>query len=167
MLAATMSMGYGSGVVIPSMGIACNNSLGEPELNPRGFLQGVPGSRLTSNMAPTVAWHLDGRCLSMGSPGASRITTALAQTWLHVVLDQMSPNEAVAAPRIHVESCAGELRAQFEPGIDTTLLEDPLVLRPFDEPNRYFGGVKLVARDAQGRLQGVADARREGAVTFV
>ena len=31
MVSVAMSMGYGSGVVIPDMGIACNNSLGEPK----------------------------------------------------------------------------------------------------------------------------------------
>ena len=37
MVSVTMSMGYGSGVVIPDTGVACNNSLGEPEMNPQGF----------------------------------------------------------------------------------------------------------------------------------
>ncbi len=34
MVGITMSMGYGSGVMIRDVGIACNGSLGEPELNP-------------------------------------------------------------------------------------------------------------------------------------
>ena len=33
----TMSNGYGSGITIPGTGITCNNSMGEPELNPHGF----------------------------------------------------------------------------------------------------------------------------------
>ncbi|MHC4990337.1 MAG: gamma-glutamyltransferase, partial [Planctomycetota bacterium] len=80
----TMSNGYGSGVTIPATGIACNNSLGEPELNPWGYHAAEPGARLISNMAPTIAWHEDGRRLTFGSPGASRITTAIAQTWARV-----------------------------------------------------------------------------------
>ncbi len=167
MVAVTLSMGYGSGIVVPGLGIACNNSLGEPELNPLGFHRGRPGSRLTSNMSPTLAWHPDGRFLALGSPGASRITTAIAQTWLHVVLDGKSYEESVAAPRLHIERCGEQLRAQFEPGIDTSLLGDPLVLRPFDSVSRYFGGVKLAGVDEHGQLHAVADARREGAVEFV
>ncbi len=167
MIAVTMSMGYGSGIVIPGLGIACNNSLGEPELNPAGFHEGRPGSRLTSNMSPTLAWHADGRCLALGSPGASRITTSIAQTWLHVVLDGKSYEESVASPRLHIEPCGDELRAQFEPGIDTSLLGDPLTLRPFDSLHRYFGGVKLAGLDERGQLHAVADSRREGAVEFI
>ncbi|MGB5773295.1 MAG: gamma-glutamyltransferase, partial [Sedimenticolaceae bacterium] len=36
--AITMSNGYGSGITVPGTGITFNNSLGEPELNPQGFL---------------------------------------------------------------------------------------------------------------------------------
>jgi gamma-glutamyltranspeptidase/glutathione hydrolase len=167
LVAVTMSTGYGSGIVIPELGIDCNNALGEPELNPRGFYRGKPGSRISSNMAPTLARHPDGRCLAMGSPGASRITTAIAQTWLRVVLEGMSYEEAVAAPRLHIESFADELRAQFEPGIDTSQLGEPLVQRAFDGTNWYFGAVKLAGLDQQGQLHAVADTRREGAVEFV
>ena len=100
----TMSMGYGAGVTIPGTGIACNNSLGEPELNPRGFYAIASGDRLISNMAPTLAWHPnDGRTLAIGSPGADRITTAIGQTWLNVALTGLPFEEAVAAPRLHVE----------------------------------------------------------------
>jgi gamma-glutamyltranspeptidase/glutathione hydrolase len=168
MVSVTQSMGYGAGIVIPELGIALNNSIGEPELNPDGFLKGVPGSRILSNMSPTVSWHeSDGRFLALGSPGASRITTSIAQTWLHVVLDGKSYEDAVAAPRIHIEQCSDEIRAQFEPGIDTSRLGEPFTLRPFDSQNLYFGGVKLAGMDEKGRLHAVADARREGAVAFV
>ena len=40
----TASMGYGSGLVVPGTGIPMNNTLGEPELNPRGFHALAPGS---------------------------------------------------------------------------------------------------------------------------
>jgi len=153
--------------VIPGLGIACNNSLGEPELNPQGFHRGKPGGRLTTNMSPTVAWHPDGRCLALGSPGASRITTAIAQTWLHVVLDGKTYEDSVAAPRLHVQRFGEQLRAQFEPEIDTSLLGDQFVLRPFDSTDWYFGGVKLVGIDERGKLHAVADSRREGGVEFV
>ena len=75
--AITASSGYGSGASVPGAGIWLNNCLGEHELNrgqpPR------PGERLASNMAPTVGRSDDGGVLAIGSPGADRITTALAQ----------------------------------------------------------------------------------------
>ena len=167
MVSVTMSMGYGSGVVIPDTGIACNNSLGEPEMNPQGYDGAAPGSRLISNMAPTVAWHEDGRCLAIGSPGASRITTAIAQTWSRYVHEGMTFEEAVEAPRLHIEPLQGALRAQCEPGIDTSLFTPPFVVRPFDSPDMYFGAIKLAALDEDHRLHAVADARRPGSVEIV
>mgnify|MGYP003316150038 CR=1 FL=1 len=46
----TFSSGYGSGVLCPNTGMYFNNSLGEVELNPQGFLGDTKGDRLISNM---------------------------------------------------------------------------------------------------------------------
>jgi gamma-glutamyltranspeptidase/glutathione hydrolase len=167
MVAVTMSMGYGAGVIVPSLGIGCNNSLGEPELNPNGFHAAAPGTRLVSNMAPTLAWHEDGRCLALGSPGASRITTSIAQTWARFVLEDLTFEEAVLAPRLHIEPFDDGLRAQFEPGIDASLLRDHYVVRPFDSLDMYFGAIKLAALDRHGQFHAVADERRHGAIEIV
>jgi gamma-glutamyltranspeptidase/glutathione hydrolase len=118
-------------------------------------------------MAPTLAWHDDGRCLAFGSPGASRITTSIAQTWARFAFEQMTFEEAVRAPRLHIESFQDGLRAQFEPGIDAQLLDDAYTVRPFDSPDMYFGAIKLAAIDRCGRLHAVADERRHGAVEIV
>jgi gamma-glutamyltranspeptidase/glutathione hydrolase len=164
-VAITMSLGYGAGIVVPGTGIALNNGMGEPERNRPG-VQWTPGTRLPSNMAPTVAWNDAGEAVAMGSPGASRIVTAIAQTWLrHGALGMLWP-EAVAAPRLHVEEVAGALRAQVEPGIDSSLLSE-FVVRPFDRPDMYFGAVQLAARASNGALVSVADARRSGTALIV
>ncbi len=167
-VAVSMSMGYGAGVTIPATGIACGNGLGEPELHPAGFDVSSPGSRLVSNMAPTVARHTDGRCLGLGSPGASRITTAIAQTWIQYALGGRSFAAAVTAPRLHVERWHDGLRVQCEPGVDISLLsESGFIVRPFDEPHMYFGAVQLAGIDQDGLLHAVADTRRVGAVETV
>jgi len=166
LVGVTMSNGYGSGITIPGTGIICNNSLGEPELNPWGFHAAKPGSRLVSNMAPTIASAPDGRCLVMGSPGASRITTAIAQTWAHYAFGGRDFEDAVIAPRLHVEEWHDGCRAQCEPGIDTSLLYEDFVVRPFEERDMFFGAVKLAGLDAGGQLHAVADDRRQGTVRF-
>ena len=58
---------------------------------------------MISNMAPTVARRRDGAVLSVGSPGASRITTAIAQVLVNFIHLGMSLSDAVAHPRLHVE----------------------------------------------------------------
>lgn len=161
-VAITMSLGYGAGVTIPGTGIACNNSAGERELNPRGFFAIPPGERLVSNMAPTVAWHPDGRCIAMGSPGASRITTAIAQTWQRFAFEGATFAEAVAAPRLHVERDAGGYRVQYEPGVDASGLQPEFSVHGFSGRHLYFGGTHVAGRDREGGLHAIADDRRDG-----
>ena len=59
----TFSSGYGSGVLCPNTGMYFNNSLGEIELNPQGFLGDTKGDRLISNMSPLVIKTDDGLSL--------------------------------------------------------------------------------------------------------
>lgn len=158
----TMSNGYGSGITIPKTGIPCNNSLGEPELNPRGFFAIQPGNRVVSNMSPMVAWNNEGTTLAMGSPGASRITTSLFQTWVRFAFEGLSFEESVLAPRLHMEPMQGELLLQYEPGIDVDLVKDKYKLSYFTKKDMYFGSVNIAGSDAKGRLHALADIRRFG-----
>lgn len=167
LVALSMSNGYGSGITIPGTGIACNNTLGEPELNPHGFLAAPVGSRLVSNMIPTIARHPDGRCLAFGTPGASRITTSMAQVWMNYAFDGLSLTEAVAAPRLHVEQAEAELRFLYEPGIANDLISSEFVLYPFTATDMFFGAIKVAGLNSQGQLQAVADSRRQGASEIV
>jgi gamma-glutamyltranspeptidase/glutathione hydrolase len=100
--------------------------------------------------------------LVLGSAGSSRIRSALLQVLVNVVDRGMSPQEAVDAPRLHVERGI----AYAEPGVDVAALEaaaGPVML--FDAPNLFFGGCQAVRRDARsGAIDGGADARRCGGV---
>ena len=79
----SLSSGYGSGAVPGGTGLWMNNCLGEMELNRQGFHAMPPGTRLASNMAPTIARRQDGAALAIGSPGADRITSAILMTLLN------------------------------------------------------------------------------------
>ena len=158
----TASMGYGSGIVIPGTGIPMNNTLGEPELNPKGFHSLTPGERLISSMSPTIVSSPDGDIVALGSPGASRIPTAIAQTLLNVVDLGMPLETAVDAPRFHAE---GDLFA-YEAGArtdDLSLYEQVLA---YDEPTMFFGGVNAARRTGEGLFEAAADPRRAGGVAF-
>lgn len=160
---STMSAGYGSGLTIPGTGLWLNNSLGEIELNPAD-LRMEPGDRLLSNMAPTVARKESGSTLAIGSPGADRITTALAMTIANVILLDMPLQAAVDHPRLHIELTDDRPRAAYEPGLDVSKIGAQL--RPFDAPHMYFGGVAAAARTRAGDLTGASDPRRSGGVSL-
>lgn len=145
--AVTISSGYGSGMVARDTGIWLNNCLGEQELNPRGLHGADPGTRLLSNMAPTVGRRADGAVLAIGSPGADRITTAVAQVLAGIVNDELSLQEAIDHPRIHVHR-AGRSDEDIKTEVERTM---------------YFGGVGAALLHRDGRLEAAADPRREGA----
>ena len=67
--AITASSGYGSGATVPGTGLMLNNCLGEPELNRLGLHALAPGTRLASNMAPSVARSVVGGGARDRQPG--------------------------------------------------------------------------------------------------
>ena len=159
----TASMGYGSGLVVPGTGIPMNNTLGEPELNPRGFHALEPGERLISNMSPTVVSSEEGGIIALGSPGASRIPTAILQTVINVLDFGMALEGAVLAPRFHAE---GDLFA-YEAGARTADLNSYERVLSYETPNMFFGGVNAVRRTPDGRFEAAADPRRSGGTAIV
>jgi len=157
--AITASSGYGSGEMPAGTGLWLNNCLGEIELNRRGLEAEPVGSRLPSNMAPSVA-RRDGAVLAVGSPGADRITTALQQFLINYLLFEMPLEEAIAHPRVHVDTSSEEVRLMAEPGLDLPDTELPVHL--FPNLVMYFGGVGAAVFDSKTGLASAADPRREG-----
>ena len=128
----TFSSGYGSGVLCPNTGMYFNNSLGEIELNPQGFLGDTKGDRLISNMSPLVIKTDDG-ITTIGSPGADRISSAIAQVLINYSMNN-DWKKAIDAPRYHVN---GDGTVRAEPGS----LEIDKNITITEEYDMYFGGV--------------------------
>ena len=154
----TCTNGECSGVVVPGTGLHLNNMMGEEDLNPLGFHRHPAGRRMPSMMAPTVVMR-DGEAeLVLGSAGSNRIRSALLQTIVAAVDHRMGAQQAVDAPRVHLED--GVLYA--EPGIDLAspgTFHDEVVR--FGERSLFFGGVQAVQR-RDGALLGAGDPRRGG-----
>lgn len=158
----TTSAGYGSGMMIPGTGLWLNNCLGEVELFAKGMEAFAPGDRLPSNMAPTIARSSSGAVMAVGTPGASRITTSLAQVLVNFAVLEMSVTEAIEHPRLHIEVFDGAPTIAYEPGIDVEAFDD-FAVRRFPDLSMYFGGVGLAMFDPGAGLYQVADSRRTGA----
>jgi gamma-glutamyltranspeptidase/glutathione hydrolase len=164
----TCSNGSCSGVVVPGTGVHLNNMLGEHDLNPLGFHRHPPGVRVPSMMSPTVVLSDGAPEIAIGSAGSNRIRSAILQTVLGVIDHGLPAQDAVSAPRLHVEQ--GEVDA--EPGVDEAALGrlegTGWVVRRWSELNLFFGGVQCVARNpGTGRLTGGGDPRRGGVATVV
>ncbi len=163
--AVTASAGYGSGVMPPGTGIWMNNTLGEVELNRRGFHALSPGARIPTNMAPTTGRDPEGSVLAIGSPGADRITTAILQTLTNFIHLDMPLKEAVNHARLHVDwAVDGAPCVAFEPGMPVDQLDVPQ--RGFDALDMYFGGVCVVRHTPPDRFDMAADIRRTGGMAL-
>ena len=141
--ALSSSTGSGSGVIVPGTGIYLNNMLGEYDLV--GGRSPRPGARLTSMMAPTIALAPDGSPrLVVGSAGSARLRGAIMQIVVNVLQHGLDVEEAVDAPRIHVD----EPHVHCEGGHDPAEL-DRLAERGYDlvrwrRRNLFFGGAAAV-----------------------
>ncbi|HYO61652.1 MAG TPA: gamma-glutamyltransferase, partial [Actinomycetota bacterium] len=123
-----------------------------------------PGTRCHSNMTPTIA-RGDGRTVAIGSPGADRIVTAIAQTLVRLAFDRASLQEAVTGPRIHLDPRpTGELLC-FEPGIPGEAVGyNPL---PYEDIHMYFGAVQVASVNDDGEVDAAFDPRRSGGSALI
>ncbi len=163
--AMSMSNGEGCGHVLPAGSIMLNNMLGEEDLNPNGFFQWRPGSRITSMMSPTLVRHGDGRVLALGSGGSNRIRSAILQVLLnHLCLGQ-SLQEAVTAPRLHLERDLLHIEHGHTARALRHLSQAFPAQQIWPDRNFFFGGVHAAAFDPRdGTFTAAGDPRRGGSV---
>jgi gamma-glutamyltranspeptidase/glutathione hydrolase len=151
----TTSLGLGSGDFLPGLDLHLNSMLGEADLI-RGRL--VPGRRMQSMMAPTLAFDRDGISLAAGAAGGTRLRTALLGVIAGILDEGLSAADAVSRPRFHP---APEV-VNAEPGVDEAALalleEGGRPVRRWPAPHHYFGGVSVVSRSGSA-----GDPRRNGA----
>jgi gamma-glutamyltranspeptidase / glutathione hydrolase len=157
----TASTGSGSGVVVPGTGIHLNNMLGEHHLNPVGGRR-RPGTRLTSMMAPSLVLEEGRPRLVVGSAGSVRLQGAILQIVVNAIGHQLSVEDAITAPRIHLD----DGNVHCEGGNDPAEL-DELERRGYDlvrwrRRNLYFGGASAVEVRDDGTLAAAGDPRRGG-----
>lgn len=162
----TASNGEGCSYILPGTGIMLNNMLGEEDINPGGFNRWQEGVRLASMMSPAVAELPDGTRFALGSGGSNRIRSAVTQVLLNLLEFGMTPQQAVDAPRIHLE---GD-KLSTEPGFSEETLEALEQAVPeahhWPEQNLFFGGVHTVSVGHGGIFDGAGDPRRGGVAAF-
>jgi gamma-glutamyltranspeptidase/glutathione hydrolase len=157
----SLSNGEGSGYVLPGTGIVMNNMLGEEDLNPGGFHRWPAGERMTSMMMPTALAWPDGTLVATGSGGSNRIRSAVLQVLARLVAHSQSPEDAVSAPRLHLEEGQLNLEGGFDLERLAPLLEAWPQHRAWNTSSLYFGGAHTVRRGPRG-ADGCGDPRRSG-----
>ncbi len=167
----TLNFAYGLGLVASGTGVLLNNELDDFTAKPGvanayglvGYDANLPApdKRPLSSMTPTIVLKDGKPFLITGSPGGSRIITAVLQVITNVIDFHMPVADAVSAPRLH---------NQWEP--DKTFVEpgfDPAVLAALKErghtiePTEPHTDANSIAVTSEGYV-GAADRRTRGSL---
>ena len=161
----TINSAFGSGVTIKGTGILMNNEMddfsGQPGVpNQFGLLGGIaneiePAKRPLSSMTPTLVFDKDEPFLAIGSPGGSRIITAVLQIILNIVDFEQSLEEATENKRIHhqwypddidIEENYDQLNQLIDLGYKVDLIDTATCTQSIMIDNGEFIGVSDLRR---------------------
>ncbi len=168
----TLNFSYGLGLVADGTGVLLNNELDDFTAKPGaanayglvGFNANLPGpgKRPLSSMTPTIVLKDGKPFLITGSPGGSRIITAVLQVIMNVIDFHMPIDKAVSAPRLHNQ---WQPDGTFvEPGFAPNVI-DALKARGHNiVAARPFTSANSIEVMTDGHVVGAADPRTRGAL---
>jgi gamma-glutamyltranspeptidase/glutathione hydrolase len=173
----TLNFSYGLGLIADGTGVLLNNELDDFTAKAGasnayglvGFAANLPGpnKRPLSSMTPTIVLKDGKPFLITGSPGGSRIITAVLQIIANVIDFDMPIAEAVQAPRLHNQWQPDQ--TLVEPGFASAVL-DALKARGHNivatDPHTSANSIEVVPKTEfkpQGYI-GAADSRTRGAL---
>lgn len=175
----TLNDWFGAKVTVPGTGVLLNNEMddftvkiGVPNLY--GLVQGeanaiAPGKRPLSSMSPTIVSNAEGKpVMVVGTPGGSRIITAVLHSIINVIDYGMNVQEAVDAPRFHQQWLPDVTNVEiFALSPDTTkLLTDMGHKLGAPQPANHLAAILVGAPSLGGkpvgtnRFYGANDPRR-------
>lgn len=171
-LTFTVNYGFGSGVVTPGTGILLNDEMddfaaapGVP--NAYGLVGGdanaiAPRKTPLSSMTPTIVTENNRLRMAVGAPGGSTIITTVLQVILNVLEYNMDAGAAVSASRIHHQWLPDQVRV--EPwGLDAATIEELRRRGHKIDEQSPWGNANAIVVTPDGKLEGAADPRGEGA----
>jgi gamma-glutamyltranspeptidase / glutathione hydrolase len=167
----TLNFSYGLGLIADGTGVLLNNELDDFTAKPGasnafglvGYTANLPGpnKRPLSSMTPTIVLKDGKPFLITGSPGGSRIITAVLQVIVNVIDFKMPIAEAVTAPRLHNQWQPDQVLV--EPGFNPEWL-DALAARGHKiVPTRPATSANSIEVTANGFV-GAADTRTRGSL---
>ena len=154
---------FGSGIVVPGTGVLLNNHLADFDDRAGGPNAIGPGRRPASSIAPTIVLRDGKPVLVVGTPGATRIVSALAQIVINLVDFGLGLDEAIEAPRAHCLTKTLALEGRFPADVVRALESWGHPVKTYPDRDNYFGGAQAILIDAKTKaLVGAADSRRDG-----
>ena len=149
----------GSGMLVPGRGFLLNNELTDFNAGPGTANSVQPGKRPRSSMAPTIILQGGEPFLALGSPGGSTIITTVLQTALNVIDFGMTPEEAMAAPRMSQRNSSN---TTAEAGFDAEVIADLEARGHSFSDTSEIGAATLIYFNDDGSMTAVAEPVRRG-----
>ena len=163
----THTLGSASGVVTPGLGFGYNDYMNCFDPRPGRPNSIVPGKTRVTMMTPTLVFDRDRLRACVGAPGGTKIVTAVLQVLVNVVDHQMSPVEAVSAPRVDFQGDIVQAEGRIPKNVCSGL-EDLgyKVNRRILNYDSYFARPQLIVADQDGYLHGASDPRKDGGAAY-
>ncbi|RMZ16606.1 hypothetical protein D0860_00996 [Hortaea werneckii] len=122
-LTTTVNLLFGSKIIVPETGVILNNEMNDFSIpgssNAFGYIPSPvnyirPGKRPLSSITPVIVEHANGSFYyAVASAGGSRIITAVLQNLWHVLDQNMTAPEALAAPRLHDQLVPNQVSFEY------------------------------------------------------
>jgi gamma-glutamyltranspeptidase/glutathione hydrolase len=159
----THTLGSASGVVTPGLGFGYNDYMNCFDPRPGRPNSIRPGKTRVTMMTPTFVFDRGKLRAIAGAPGGTKIVTAVLQVLVNVIDHQMSPVEAVSAPRVDFQGdivqAEGRIPAVVCQGLEK--LGYPVNRRTLSYDS-YFARPQLIVAESDGFMQGASDPRKDG-----
>ncbi len=169
----TINTAFGSKLVVDGAGFLLNNEMDDFSISPGvpnyfGLVGGranaiAPHKRMLSSMSPTIVLKDSKPCLVLGSPGGSKIITAVAQTIINVDRFGQTITAAVTTPRFHHQWLPDTLYLE-EKSFSPEIIESLKKLGHHVKERKRYSDVEAIMITEDGFLIGASDPRGEGAV---
>jgi gamma-glutamyltranspeptidase/glutathione hydrolase len=161
------TLGSASGVVTPGLGFGYNDYMNcfDPRPGRPNSIQ--PGKTRMTMMTPTMVFDGSRLRVCVGAPGGTKIVSAILQVLVNVLDHEMSPVEAVSAPRIDFQGDVVQAEARVPRVVCEGLARlGYAVNRRTLNYDSYFARPQVIVADREGFLSGGSDPRKDGGAAF-
>lgn len=172
LMTTTINGPFGSGLVVPSVGLVLNNENDDFSPPVGGNLYGLEGGRYNaiaggktpvSSMSPTLVFDGDRPWIAVGAAGGSTIPTTVAQIIVSIVDGGLNVQEALARGRIHAQLSPDIVSAEPHALDDATIEALRAMRHDVRVRDSAWGNAQAIVIGRDGIREAAADPRGAGA----
>src|SRR5256885_1763061 len=160
----THTLGSSSGVVTPGLRFGYNDYMNCFDPRPGRPNSVRPGKTRVTMMTPSMVFDDRGKLrVCVGAPGGTKIVTGVLQVLVNVLDHQMSPVEAVSAPRVDFQGDVVQVEQRIPRAVSDGLERlGYRVNRRTLNYDSYFSRPQVIVAEKDGYLSGASDPRKDG-----